>query len=124
MILFAIPVTAFAGDIVRVFRDDATVVEYAVRALRLHCMALVFVPITMVTEMGFQSTGQRLLASISSSLRSGAIFIPTILIMSHYRGMAGIQEAQPLSFVLSFFICIFLCRVFLKKLEAKQPDNI
>ena len=124
LILFAIPVTAFAGDIVRVFRDDATVVEYAVRALRLHCMALVFVPITMVTEMGFQSTGQRLLASISSSLRSGAIFIPTIFIMSHYRGMAGIQEAQPLSFVLSFFICIFLCRVFLKKLEAKQPDNI
>lgn len=124
LILFAIPVTAFAGDIVRVFRDDATVVEYAARALRLHCMALVFVPITMVTEMGFQSTGQRLLASISSSLRSGAIFIPTILIMSHYRGMAGIQEAQPLSFVLSFFICIFLCRVFLKKLEAKQPDNI
>lgn len=120
LIVLAIPTTIFANDIVRIFRDDPLVVEYAVRALRLHCIALIVVPITMVTEMGFQSTGQRLLASISSSLRSGAIFIPTLLILAHFRGMDGIQEAQPLSFVGSFVICIFLCRIFLKKLDKKE----
>ncbi|MCM1099951.1 MAG: MATE family efflux transporter [Clostridium sp.] len=120
LILVAVPVVLFAEPIVRLFRDDAQVVEYAVRALVLHCTALVTVPITMVTEMGFQSTGQRALASIASSLRSGVIFIPVLLILARFRGMAGIQEAQPLSFVLSFFICIFLSYLFLKHVREAQ----
>lgn len=117
LVITVIPVIIFSEPIIRVFRNDADVVYYALRALRLHCAALITVPITMVTEMGFQSTGQRLLASISSSLRSGLVFIPALLILSYMRGMAGIQEAQPVSFVLSFIITLFLCRLFMLNLK-------
>lgn len=123
LILVATPVMIFAEPIVRLFRNDAQVVEYAVRALLLHCAALVTVPITMVTEMGFQSTGQSALASVASSLRSGVIFIPVLLILAHARGMAGIQEAQPLSFVLSFFICVFLSRIFLQHVDGERDKE-
>jgi len=120
LVAVAIPVVIFAEPLIRIFRDDAQVVEYAVRALRLHCLALILVPITMVTEMGFQSTGQRMWATISSALRSGIIFIPMVLILPHIRGMAGVQEAQPLSTCIAFFICLFLSRQFLKQVDKAQ----
>ena len=113
LVLMVIPVFIFAEPIIRIFRDDVQVVDYALRALRLQCVTLVTVPITMVTEMGFQSTGQKLPASFSSSLRSGLIFIPILLLLAHTRGMRGIQEAQPAAFVISFFIMIFLSKMFL-----------
>ncbi|MBP3206418.1 MAG: MATE family efflux transporter [Lachnospiraceae bacterium] len=116
LVLIVIPVFIWAEPVVRVFRNDAEVVSYAVRALRLHGAALILVPITMVTEMGFQSTGQRVLATVASSLRSGVIFIPTLVILAHVRGMAGIQEAQPLAFVLSFFVFLILSGVFLRQI--------
>ena len=120
LILMVIPVFLFAEPLVRVFRDDSQVVEFALRALRLQAVTLITVPVTMVTEMGFQSTGQRLLASVSSSMRSGIIFIPALLILARVRGMAGIQEAQPAAFVFSFFISLYLAMVFLKHVGDRE----
>lgn len=122
LVIVTIPVAVFAEPLVRIFRDDTQVVEYAVRALQLHCLALVLVPITMVTEMGFQSTGQRVWASISSALRSGIIFIPMVLILPRIRGMAGVQEAQPLSTAIAFVICLFLSRQFLRHVDKKRRE--
>ena len=120
LILIVIPVGIFADAVVKLFRDDPEVVAYAVRALRLHCSTLVLVPICMVTEMGFQSTGQRLLATFASSLRSGIVFIPVLIVMARVRGMAGIQEAQPLAFVISFFISLAFSFVFMDQLNKKK----
>ena len=120
LLVIVIPVAIWAEPVVRIFRDDPEVIGYAVRALRLHCGALVLVPITMVTEMGFQSTGQRILATVASSLRSGVLFIPVLMLLAHFRGMAGIQEAQPVAFVLSFFVFLALCWVFMKQLSRAE----
>lgn len=120
LVVVAIPVIIFAEPIICIFRDDVLVVEYALRALRLHCLALILVPITMVTEMGFQSTGQRMWATVSSALRSGIIFIPMVLILPRIRGMAGVQEAQPLSTLVAFFICLFLSAQFLRQVDKAR----
>ncbi len=123
LVAVAIPVIIFAEPLIRIFRDDAQVVEYAVRALQLHCLALILVPITMVTEMGFQSTGQRMWATVSSALRSGIIFIPMVLVLPRIRGMAGVQEAQPLSTCIAFFICLFLSGQFLRQVDKKSRES-
>ncbi|MDE7270278.1 MAG: MATE family efflux transporter [Acetatifactor sp.] len=123
LVVMVIPVFVFAEPIVRIFRDDIEVVKYAVRALRLQSATLIGVPLTMVTEMGFQSTGQRLLASFSSSLRSGLLFIPMLLLLAHTRGMAGIQEAQPVAFVLSFLVSLVLSRVFLAHIDRAKESG-
>lgn len=117
LVIVAIPVFLFAEPIIRLFRDDPEVVMYAFRSLRLHCIAMILLPITMVTEMGFQSTGHKLCAAISSALRSGILFVPLVIILPRIRGMAGIQEAQPLAVVMAFFIFLFLSRYFLKQLH-------
>lgn len=117
LLLVSVPVFLFAAPVIQGMRNDVRVIELGVRALRLMCVAQLFVPLSMMVEMGFQSTGARLLASFSSSLRSGLLFIPALLLFEKYRGIKGIQEAQPVSLILTFGICIFLCKIFMKRLR-------
>ena len=115
--LISVPIYIFAGTLVQQLRDDPQVIELGIRALRLMCVGQLFVPLTMMVEMGFQSIGEKMLASFGSCLRSGLVFIPTLLILKSARGMSGVQEAQPLSFVLTFIVCLFLCRIYLKRVR-------
>ncbi len=122
LIVTVIPVYIYAEPVVRLFRDDGEVVGLALRALRLQLITLTAVPLTMVTEMGFQSTGQRVMAIVASSMRSGVVFIPVLLLLANLRGMAGIQEAQPLAFVITFFLSLFLSRSFLKRVGRRDEN--
>lgn len=119
LFLISIPIFLFASTLIAFFRNDSLVIIYGERALQLMCIGQLFVPLTMMVEMGFQSTGQKLLASFTSTPRSGFLFIPILLILSRLRGMNGIQEAQPLAFVFTFMICLFLCKIYLNKIKAK-----
>ncbi len=91
----------YSGSLIHIFRDDAEVIAIGTRALRLHCLAQLVMPVSMVTEMAFQSTGKRLGATLLSSMRSGVFLIPALYIMASWRGLAGIQEAQPVAYVLA-----------------------
>ena len=67
-----------------------------------------------------QSTGQKLPASLLSALRSGLFFLPALVLLNHFRGLAGIQEAQPLTFVLSSFTAVFFALDFFRRLPKED----
>ena len=117
LFLLSVPIFIFAGPVVGQMRNDPKVIALGVRALRLMCVGQLFVPLTMMVEMGFQSIGEKLLASFGSCLRSGLLFIPTLQILKRVRGISGVQEAQPLSFVFTFVVCLFLCRIYLRRVR-------
>ncbi len=113
----------FADSLIGVFRDDPEVIVIGTRALRLQALAQTVLPPCMTSEMLFQSTGQRLSASLLTSLRSGVLLIPLLFIMSSLRGLAGIQEAQPLALLLSVPITIPFAVSFFRKLPKEdKPD--
>ena len=107
-----------SGNVIGMFRDDPRVIEIGTRALRLNLASLLFLPLSMVTEMLFQSTGHSAGASILSSLRSGIFFIPALIILSRLRGLSGIQEAQPLAYVLTFFPSLAFWIWLMKKISS------
>lgn len=117
LFILSVPIFLFPDPIVRVLRDDIEVIQIAHRALQLMCVGQLFVPLSMMVEMGFQSTGAKLLATVASSLRSGILFIPTLLVLANMRGLSGVQEAQPISYVFTFVICLYLCHLYLKRLK-------
>lgn len=123
LFLLAVPIFIFSSPLVQLLRDDAAVIEIGTRALRLMCIAQLFVPLTMMVEMGFQSTGAKGLASFASSLRSGLLLIPALYFMSIIRGLYGVEEAQPVAFIITFVICIFLCRVFMNRLKDDGKES-
>lgn len=104
-------------------RQDPDVLEVAVRALRLQCLAVITMPICMATEMTMQSTGQKWRASFLSCMRNGFLFIPLLLILSNLRGIAGIQEAQPIAYVLNVPIAIVVAVLFFKKLPKDDVQE-
>ena len=123
VILMCIPVIIQSPYIVRIFRDDPEVIEIGTRALNLQLWATLFLPPCMVTEMMYQSTGHRFGASLMSALRSGLLFIPMLLMLAAVRGLPGIQEAQPLSTVLSIIPMIIFLTIFMKKLPNEDAED-
>lgn len=106
--------------IVKVFRDDPEVIAIGVRALRLLCGAQIFLPLCMVTEMLMQVSGMKLAASLLSSLRGGLIYIPALVILGMLRGLNGVQEAQPLAYVVSAIPGVLCAINYFKRLPKEE----
>ena len=121
MTVAAVIVFLSANQLVGEFRNDPLVIEIGTRALKLHIAALLFLPLCMLTEMLFQSTGHKLGASMLSSLRSGLFFIPALIILAKVRGLYGIEEAQPLAYVLAFVPSVIMMMWFFNKMP-KEPE--
>lgn len=112
----------FPGEIVGALRDDPKVIKIGIRALRLMCIAQLFMPLCMITEMLLQSTGRKLSSLVLSSLRGGVLYIPLIIILSKLRGVAGLQEAQPLAFMLSAIPGVICAIIYFRNLP--KTDGI
>ncbi len=113
----------FSGDLIGIFRNDPEVIAVGTRALRLQTVAYLFLPICMVTEMLHQSTGHRAEASFLSALRSGLLSVPSLLILSKIRGLAGIQEAQPLAMMLTIPVAVVFAVRFFRNLPAEDGEG-
>ena len=120
LVIVSILVISHSSQIIQIFRDDPKVIRIGIRALNLYCASLIFMPMGTVTEMMLQSTGYRLQASITSSLRSGLIFIPLLILLARFRGLAGIQEAQPLAYVLASIPSFIMLIWFLRRLPRED----
>lgn len=120
MLVLGTSMYIMAPSLVETLRNDPEVIDIGTRALRLQSFALLVLPISMMTEMLMQSTGQKVLAIILSSIRNGLVFIPCLYILAYFRGMSGIQEAQPLSFFIAFPVALIIGNKFFRKYEVKD----
>lgn len=123
MFVLLLIIFIFAPSLVQLFRDDPKVVEIGVRALRLLCVAMIPHPGTSITEMLFQTTGNSSKASLIALLRNGLLFIIALLVLESIRGLAGIQEAQPVSFVLAYIPSYIFLIQYLRKLPTEDFDE-
>lgn len=123
VVVISVGLILFPGEIVRIFRDDNTVMEIGSRALVLQGIAQLFLPFCMITEMALQSVGKKLGASVLSTLRNGLFFIPLLLILSNVRGLSGIQEAQPLAVTLAVIPSAILAVRFFRKLPKNTEQS-
>lgn len=117
----AIPGLIFAEQIVYVFQKHEEVIEIGVFALRCACVGTMFLPLSVPVNMLFQSIRKAGLSSFLSLMRSGLMFIPTLLITTHFLGLTGIQISQPLADVFTGLISIpFVIAV----LRFEYPQDI
>lgn len=123
VVFMSVGLILFPGEIVRIFRDDNTVMEIGSRALVLQGIAQLFLPFCMITEMALQSVGKKLGASVLSTLRNGLFFIPLLLILSNVRGLSGIQESQPLAVTLAVIPSAILAVRFFRELPKNTEQS-
>lgn len=109
-----------SGYLVGVFRDDKSVIEIGTVALRYQLLALFVQPFSICVSMLFQSVGENKKAAFVSLLRSGACFIPLLLLFSNWFGLFGIQIAQPAADVLTFLLTLPIGVSYMIKLKQLE----
>lgn len=103
--------------LVALFRDDPKVVEIGAVALTVQFGGQLFQPLAVCANMLFQSIGKTGIATLLSMLRSGLFFLPVLLIMSSFLGLTGVQYAQAIADVLTFFAALPFAIWFVRKLR-------
>jgi len=106
--------------------EDAAVIEIGALAFRAQCIAMLFMPFSTLANMTFQSIGKSWTATFLSSLRQGIFFLPLIIFLPRFIGLAGVQYTQAISDVLTFLVCLpFVISFFvkLKKRDLYQPKD-
>ena len=111
---------AFAPQIISIFRPEESVVKIGSEALRIYCIFLLFLPISVVGTMLFQSIGKNIRALILSCLQSGAIFIPLCIILPQLFGVRGVEISQPLAYFLTALVSLPMTVIFLRSLPKDE----
>ncbi len=113
----------FVSDrIIAVFRDDPTVIMIGTPALAAQFIGQLFQPLTVCSNMLFQSVGKSGIATLISICRNGLCFIPVLLLLTTFVGLPGVQYSQAISDVLSFFIAAPFGIRYVRQLKAMEQN--
>jgi len=113
----------FTDRLVGIFRDDPEVIRIGTLALAAQFGGQFFQPISVCTNMMFQSVGKTGVAALISSLRSGLFFIPVLLILSHLFGLTGVQIAQAIADVMTTLVALPFVLPFLRQMKALEQQQ-
>lgn len=120
MIVFAICTYFGAPYIIPAFIDDPEVIEIGIRALRFQSYAIAFLPINVMTNMTYQSTGQKIKAVVLACCRNGICLIPALIILPALFELTGIEMSQAVADLVSGIIALPFMFLILKDINNKE----
>jgi putative MATE family efflux protein len=106
-ILVFLVIFIFPEQIVRVFTDDATVIEKTPNAMRWVFAATPIVAIQLIGSAYFQAIGKAIPALLLTLTRQGFFFIPLITILPRYFGEMGVWWSFPIADFLSMVVTAY-----------------
>jgi len=120
MFVFGIIMFVISPYMIKIFRDDADVIEAGTVILKFQCFTFIFQGVIIMTNMLLQNMGETYKASFLAIARQGIFFIPLIFILSHFLGLLGLEMAQAISDVLTFVVTVPMAVTSIKKLKKLQ----
>lgn len=113
-----------APVLIELFRKgDPEVLRIGTKALRFQCVTYWMNALIMISNMMMQTTGKMVRASFLGMARQGIFLIPAVMILPQFFGLAGVQLAQPLADMMTFFCCVLLQLGIWKELEREEQKN-
>jgi Na+-driven multidrug efflux pump len=113
----------FTREIASVFTDSQVVIDDTSVALKLVFLAVPIIAIQMIGAAYYQAIGKAMPALILTSLRTGIILIPLILILPSYYGITGVWISFPIADILSTIITAFFLWKAMGKLKTTEGEN-
>jgi len=102
-------------QIIMWFTQDPQVVKIGTETLNILGAAMPLLAFSTYVNHLYQSLGFRSQATFLASCRQGVFFLPVVLLMPLKIGCIGVQMAQPVADVLTFFVSIPFIICFYKK---------
>ncbi len=117
-LLIFLGIMFFAPDIVRIFTDEASIIEQTPSAMRWVFAAIPIVTIQLIGAAYFQAIGKAVPAFLLTLSRQGFIFIPLVLVLPYLYGEIGVWISFPIADLLSTIItAYFLNREIVRTLK-------
>ncbi|MCR4615205.1 MAG: MATE family efflux transporter [Clostridiales bacterium] len=120
---FSAVVFIFADKIVSMFRPEIEIITIGTAALRFLCVALIFLPTVIISNMTFQSIGKTGRAFFLACAQNGLFYIPLIIILSRLIGITGIELAQPIAYTVSAIVSAPFLLYFTGQLKKLEEDK-
>ncbi len=121
LLFMAVLCLTFAPRIIALFRNDPDVIAVGSVALRWQAAVLPTLAFTFTSNMMLQAMGKGVKASICSAARSGIFFIPLILSLPRFFGLAGVEAAQSIADLLSLGLAIPFAWSELRHMGSDEP---
>ncbi len=121
--LFVVAVVGYvwAPQIVRLFRaEDPLLVEIGARVMRWQCLSFPLIGLPTVTNMLFQNIRMPIRSTLISMGRQGLFFVPAILVLPQFVGLAGVEMTQAVADVCTFVLSIPFAIWISRRLKALQ----
>ena len=97
----------FAPQVLALFRaEDPDLIAIGAVTLRWQCAAFPLVPMCTATNMLFQNIRMTFPATLLSCCRNGLFFLPAILLLPLWFGLQGVQAAQAVADIFTFFLSL------------------
>ena len=118
----------FPRGVAGIFSKDPSVIEIARRGIIYNAIGVFFLPLTVTSNMLYQSIRKSAIASFLALLRSGLVFIPAIYINISIWGLEGLLWAQPIANIISAiislpFVIVFLHHKFKTRIEKPSFEE-
>lgn len=109
---------------VRLFTDDPTIMEMAIRGFHITAALFPIVGPQMVVGNFFQSIGHAGKSIFMSLSRQLIFFLPLLIILPDYWGLDGVWAAQAISDGISFFVASGMLCYLVLRIRKKEKRNI
>lgn len=109
-----------AEPVMRAFRDDPQVIEIGVRAMRFQCMTQPLQSVIIMGNMLAQSIGYGFRATLTAVGRQGLFYIPALYVFPQALGILGLELAQPIADICTFFFVAAILFFILRDLKRKE----
>ena len=107
MLAFAV-VYLIPGPIVRIFTNDATLIDDGIYAARLIFLSLPIMGCVMVGQLFFQAIGKAKQSFITAIARPIVFLIPAVLLLSRVWHLEGVFLSFPVSDILTLMLVTML----------------
>ena len=114
----------FAKEIMWFFCDDAEVATLGTTALYCLCACIPFMAFSTFVNQLYQGLGFKLQATFLASCRQGIFFLPVILVLPHIIDILGVQSAQSIADMCTFFTSIPFIIIFYKKYITEKDNSL
>ena len=109
----------FAPDIIALFRnEDPELIRVGSQAMRWQCIAFPLMGLSTMTNMLLQNINYTWQATFLSMCRQGICFLPAVFIAPWLWGLTGLEAAQALADVTTFFISLSFAIMITRRLSA------
>lgn len=120
--IMAIGFYLFSNQMIQLFmnpevEDTEKVIEIGSQALKYQCMVMPVMGVNLLSNMSFQATRKKWLATLLSICRQGIFFIPLVFILPSLFNVRGVELVQPVSDLLTCIFSIPFFVHFLKNLK-------